>query len=73
MLPNGLPTGKFFKVVIGAPLTKKVLCLFDQGVHVVMLMTRRKHIEHADSWLGSSFLLHADQDIFAIMLALSTN
>ncbi|CAJ1350417.1 unnamed protein product [Effrenium voratum] len=22
------------------------------GVHVVMLMTRRKHIEHADSWLG---------------------
>ena len=36
------------------PLNKTAMHLFDQGVHVVMLMTRRKHIEHADSWLGDS-------------------
>ena len=36
------------------PLVNTAMHLFDQGVHVVMLMTRRKHIEHADSWLGDS-------------------
>ncbi len=56
LLPDGLPRGRILP-------SKKLLFnwnVLSWGVHVVMLMTRRKHIEHADSWLGSSLLDSVD-------------
>lgn len=56
LLPDSLPRGRILP-------SKSLLFdwnVFSPGVHVVMLMTRRKHIEHADSWLGSSVLDSVD-------------
>ena len=41
------------RLLVFFQLSKRVVAFQPLGgVHVIMLMTRRKHIEHADSWLG---------------------